>query len=424
MADDFAGESNPQKPYVFVTTATHFPQDSPQTPTTITGPQLFRTAQFSADGTSLITSSWDHTLSTYVLPQSLLQEGASCQYLVSHGNTKLQAPIRSLAPNPDFSLAEPSTQSVLVATNDHPIQLHHLFPHEPNQSKIASYKLINSQTEAYIAPNSLLWPSSRSVFLCGSTNRLDVFDLTREGEDGHYMTLQTIPHAQDPETGTSPVGSGIVQALWSPCGRYLALNERNSDGLIIYDIRQGSRLLKILGPRQASTQMRLGCDLFASTPEASGVGEFEVWGGTLDGIVKMWNNAGCSPDDAPLKARGWKAHDAPVTNTALHPSGSVIVTTAGTWGPPTESALDSKLGHRDRNGVPQIPHCNLTEDIGYLARYSFEDKVILWPFKKVPHVSIIQAHIPLLFGTQETLFGGLKILVDKAQWIRTTLNLA
>jgi len=250
-----------------------------------------------------------------------------------------------------------------------------------------------------------------------------VFDLTREGEDGHYMTLQTIPRehrsargrpmhgwkgtisalaaspdcaggqmiaagswnrwvalydyfrspapvshwclsdAQDPETGTSPVGSGIVQALWSPCGRYLALNERNSDGLIMYDIRQGSRLLKILGPRQASTQMRLGCDLFASTPEASEAGEFEVWGGTLDGIVKLWNNAGCSPDGAPLKARGWKAHDAPVTNTALHPSGSVIVTTAGTWDPPTESALDSKLGHRDRNGVPQIPHCNLTEDV-------------------------------------------------------------
>ena len=385
-------------------------------------PQLFRTVEFSADGTTLITSTWDHSLATYVLPQTLLDDDSSCQHLSSNGDTRLQAPIRSLAPNPNFSLADSASQSALVATIDHPIQLHHLFPHEPNRSKIASYKLINDKTEAYIAPNSMLWPQPGSVFLCGSTNRLDVFDIAREGEDGHYMTLETIPREHrsargrpihgwkgtiaalaaspddggghvvaagswnrwvalydyrrtptpishwcltdslDPATKEAPVGSGIVQTLWSPCGRYLILNERNSNGLIVYDIRQGSRMLGSLGPRNAMTQMRLGCGAFASTLEGSAAGQFEIWGGAVDGTVKMWDNVGGLSEITPVRAKGWKAHDAPVTNTILHPSGSVVVTSAGTWDPPSEATIESNVGRRDRNGVPEMPPCNITSD--------------------------------------------------------------
>ncbi|KAL2114705.1 hypothetical protein VUR80DRAFT_15 [Thermomyces stellatus] len=380
---------------------------------------LFRTVQFSADGTTLITSTWDRTLAAYVLPQDLLSPETSPPSLSPQGTTRLHSPVRSLAPSPFFSLSEPTTQTALVASNDHPIQLHTLFPHSPDISRIASYRLVNAKTEAYIAPTALLWPSSPgSIFLCGSVNRLDVFDVSREGEDGHYTTLETMPRsasgriygwkgiisalststpdtgspvlaagswnrwvalydylrtpspashwslsdATDPLSGDKIVGGGVAQTAWSPCGRYLIINERNSTGLVIYDIRKGHRLLGVLR-RDAKTQMRMGCDVFATGMDTSGVGNFEVWGGSMDGTVKCWEDAGnVLGSGVSPRFWGWKAHEAPVTNAALHPSGSVVVTSAGTLGPPSDSAIHSKVGERNAKGVPEIPLSNVTPD--------------------------------------------------------------
>lgn len=383
-------------------------------------PDLFRTVHFSADGTTLLASTWNHSLSAYVLPQDLLTPSPSPRGLTPQGTTRLQSPIRSLAPSPLFSLADPTTQTALVATNDHPIQLHQLFPHAPHSSRVASYRLINPQTEAYIAPTALLWPAPGSVFLCGSANRLDVFDVSREGEDGHCATLQTTPRAAargrihgwkgtisalaatppdagssvlaagswnrwvalydylrtpapishwslsgatDPISGKKIVGCGVVQTVWSPCGRYLVLNERNSEGMLVYDIRKGHRLLGVLGPRHARTQMRLGCDVFATGAEASDAGGFEVWGGTTDGTVNAWENAGVLLGGGnSMRTWGWKAHEAPVTNTTLHPSGSVVATSAGILNSPTDSVMKRKIGKRDDDGVPEMPMTHVTPD--------------------------------------------------------------
>lgn len=385
-------------------------------------PDLFRTVQFSADGTTLLASTWNHSLSAYVLPQDLLTQSSPPCGLTPQATTRFQSPIRSLAPSPFFSLADPTTQTALVATTDHPIQLHQLFPPAPDASRLASYRLVNNQTEAYIAPTALLWPSPGNVFLCGSANRLDVFDLSREGDDGHCATLQTAPRASargwgsvhgwkgtisalaatapdagspmlaagswnrwvalydyfrtpdpishwcltgatDPVSGKKIHGGGVVQTIWSPCGRYLALNERNSDGVLVYDIRKGHRLLGVLGPRNARTQMRLGCDVFATGAETSDAGGFEVWGGTEDGTVNVWEDAGTLLGGGnSMKTWGWKAHDAPVTNTALHPTGSVVVTSAGILNSPTDSVMKQKVGKRDGDGLPEIPMMDATPD--------------------------------------------------------------
>ncbi|SPO00079.1 uncharacterized protein DNG_02931 [Cephalotrichum gorgonifer] len=386
-------------------------------------PDLFRTVQFSADGTTLLGSTWNHYLTSYVLPQDLLSPDSAPHHLSPQGTVHLHSPIRSLAPSPLFSLSDPSSQTALVATNDHPIQLHHLFPYSPDTSRIASYKLINASTEAYITPTSLLWPSPGSIFLCGSANRLDVFDVSREGEEGHYTTLQTtarpssgrvhgwkgtisalaasppdagpssvlaagswnrwvglydylrtpapISHwslagVVDPSSGTEIPGSGVVQTIWSPCGRYLAINERNSHGVVLYDIRGGHKLLGVLGPRDAGTQMRLACDVFATGADASERGQFELWGGTLDGSVKVWENAGVSPGrEDSRRSWEWKAHEAPVTNTALHPSGSVVVTSAGTFGSPSDSVVDSMVGRLNGDGVAEMPMTHVTPDTSF-----------------------------------------------------------
>lgn len=380
---------------------------------------LFRAVQFSADGTTLITSTWNHSLAAYVLPQDLLTPASSPLTLLPQGRTRLHSPIRSLTPSPFFSLSEPTTQTALVASNDHPIQLHTLFPHSSDTSRIASYKLINANTEAYIAPTALLWPSSPgSIFICGSANRLDLFDISREGEDGHYTSLETTPRSEsrrihgwkgtisalaasspdygspllaagswnrwvalydylrtpsptshwslsdaiDPLSRNKVVGGGVTQTLWSPCGRYLFINERNSTSLVVYDIRKGHRLLGVLD-RDARTQMRMGCDVFAMGAEASDAGSFEVWSGTTDGTVKCWVEAGSflGSGESP-RYWSWKAHEAPVTNTALHPSGSVVVTSAGTLGSPSDSAIESQVGKRNGDGVPEIPLSHVTPD--------------------------------------------------------------
>lgn len=382
-------------------------------------PDLFRTVQFSSDGTTLIASTWNHTLAAYVLPQDLLTPTSPPPSLTPQGTTHLQSPIRSLTPSPFFSLSEPTTQTALVASNEHPIQLHTLFPHTPGTSRVASYRLTNAATEAYIAPTALIWPSSPgTIFLAGSANRLDVFDVSREGDDGHYTTLDTAPRssggrvpgwkgtisalaasgpdagspvlaagswnrwvalydylrtpsptshwslsgATDPLSGDKIVGGGVTQTVWSPCGRYLLLNERNSTGVVVYDIRKGHRLLGVL-PRDAQTQMRMGCDVFATGADASDAGNFEVWGGSMDGTVRVWEDGGAllGGGGSP-RSWGWKAHEAPVTNTALHPSGSVVVTSAGTLHSPSDSAIDSKVGKRNGDGMPEIPMSHITPD--------------------------------------------------------------
>lgn len=200
-----------------------------------------------------------------------------------------------------------------------------------------------------------------SILAAGSWNRwVALYDYFREPAPISHWSLSG---ATDPISGKEVFGGGVVQTIWSPCGRYLALNERNSDGVLVYDIRKGHRLLGVLGPRNARTQMRLGCDVFATGEEMSDAGGFEVWGGTADGTVNVWENAGTLLGGGnSMKTWGWKAHDAPVTNTALHPTGSVVVTSAGILNSPTDSVLKQKLGKRGDDGVPEIPMSNVTTD--------------------------------------------------------------
>lgn len=262
---------------------------------------------------------------------------------------------------------------------------------------MAIYKLIKAETEAYITPSSMLWESPGTHFICGSMNRLDYFDVNRSGSDGPFLTISTAPSkkrgakgqgigmkghvsalastrpdehgcsivaagtrtrwvglydihrtdkaianwavagtdglSSDMETG----GRGIVQLSWSPCERYLVVNERNADGLLVYDIRGSGKLLSVLGGRSLDTQQRLSCDVFAGDPYDSN--GFEVWAGTEDGTILVWDHVG--KDEGVVKSSwDWQAHSSPVGSTSLHSSGSVIATCSGGWSYTTNSSDD------------------------------------------------------------------------------------
>ncbi|KAL1864210.1 hypothetical protein Daus18300_007807 [Diaporthe australafricana] len=122
-------------------------------------------------------------------------------------------------------------------------------------------------------------------------------------------------------------GAGINQTVWSPDGRYLLVNERQSTGVLIYDVRVTNKLLGVLAGRDALTHQRLDLTVY---PDSEGVGGFEVWAGTRDGTVKVWqgvgNDEGCiwpSWDFSTQDNNNYEEMPAPspVGSVALHKYG-------------------------------------------------------------------------------------------------------
>lgn len=357
---------------------------------------FYSSAQWTADGTSILVGSSDQIVSAFVLPDDLL-EAAEARQLEPQAATQLPEPTQTIVGAPYYSLAEPATQTYLVGCRDHPIQLYHAFPNDDHTAPLTSYKLIRRETEEYITPSSMIWQYPGTHFVCGSANRLDYFDMSRHGSDGPILTIPTIPSKRHISKGSgvgmrgtvsalaaSPMdanggsiiaagtwtrwmglydlnrtdktianwaisntgdsgfeigGQGIVQVLWSPCGRYLVVNERQSQGLLVYDIRGTGQLLSTLKGREAATQQKLNCDVFQS--DVYGGSAFEVWAGSQDGVVTVWEDVGVHEGMMEPKW-DWKAHDSPIGSTIVHSSGSVAATCSGGWEPPLADDLDVK----------------------------------------------------------------------------------
>ncbi|KAM0487272.1 hypothetical protein ACHAPX_000543 [Trichoderma viride] len=376
--------------------------------------RFYTSAQWTADGTSILATSSDQTVASFILPADLLQPAGEPRHLARQASIKLPEPTQTLASAPYFSLANPASQTFLVGCRDHPLHLYHAFPQlddadaeatkDVASQPLYTYKLIRMESEQYISPASLLWESPGTHFICGSANRIDLFDASGHCADGPTLTIPTIPSRRHISKGSgvgmkgtvaalaaSPPadanghgsilaagtwtrwmgtydihrtdrvvanwsiadadekafrislgGQGIVQTAWSPCGRYLVVNERQADGLLVYDIRGTGQLLAVLNGRRATTQQRLHFDVF---PGETG---FEVWAGTQDGTVAVWEEVGMT-NDVVEPSWTWKAHESPVGSTIVHSSGSVAATCSGGWGYPREGReSDAAESHNRR----------------------------------------------------------------------------
>ncbi|KAK7734932.1 hypothetical protein SLS53_007709 [Cytospora paraplurivora] len=297
--------------------------------------------------------------------KSSFYKSAQCYNLISP-QTEAYLPVHSLVwPASHTSFFVGSTNLIaqfdLQRIGEGPKQRVHTIPSKRHISKgngvgmRGTVSALSMQNENYV-PTGLL--------AAGTWTRwVGLYDFARGGERTATWSIaeaagSVVVDDPPPDSGQSPVprqrhnsrgllpirgigGEGINQTAWSPDGRYLLINERQSTGVLIYDVRVTNKLLGVLAGRDALTHQRLDLAVY---PGSEDTGGFEVWAGTRDGTVKVWqdvgNTEGCQwpswdfqtevgdsvDNDHEEGSVGW-----PVGSVALHASGSVAATCTGCW---------------------------------------------------------------------------------------------
>ena len=298
---------------------------------------FFREAQFSRDGTTIVTQNEDQRLRTFVLPPELLDDKTAPLVLREYATFNAPSNIQSYAIQPFFDLQDPATTLVLHSSTEHPLALRNALDYTTVHAK---YNLISPTTERYLTTNSVLFTRDGSHFVAGGHNRLATFDCSRN-YSGPIVNHQLVPGKKakklygaeslgcrgivtalainndgllaagttereiglyaDEGQGESVVGfsvvappsekkvvtgTGVMHVRWTPDGTYLLAAERQSDGIQVYDVRNMIHRVAWLSGRQANTTQKLGIDV---VPTADGC---EVWAGGTDGCVRMWIDPG------------------------------------------------------------------------------------------------------------------------------------
>ena len=289
----------------------------------------YRSLEWSSDGTCLIATSSLNSIDTFVVPQDLLAPRDVPLQLSLTTSITSASVVRAVVGHPGFDLQDPGTMLVLSSVRDHPIRLSSAF----TTDVVASYPLINAMTEEYITPHSLIFNPNNGSFVAGSDSRVSFFDVSRPGEgpmsslstknefnpaasqSGIVSALALEPRRallaagtfarslglyeaggrgeciatfglRDNEADEHIGGTGITQVQWSPCGNYLYVAERKSDGIVVFDTRKTCQLLSWLEGRSARTNQRLGLDLTKGPTDTQ-----EVWAGGVDGTLRVWKDA-------------------------------------------------------------------------------------------------------------------------------------
>ncbi|KAL8713069.1 MAG: hypothetical protein Q9220_002929 [cf. Caloplaca sp. 1 TL-2023] len=330
---------------------------------------LYKSAKWSPDGTTILTSTSDHTLTSYVLPSDLLSTTTTPHLLTPYTTHHSPEPVYATAFHPAYTLASPPSTLYLASPRALPIRLLSPF----TNSILASYPLIKHTTEEYTAPHSLCFSDrDPNIFFAGSTNLISKFDISRDGE-GPMERMPTVPSkryrafggtggikgivsalepsqggllaagtfsgwvgiydgfgrgivgssfrvrdAQDWGGGKEEAGNGVSQVLWSPDGRYLAVAERCSDGVGVYDVRGTGERLAWLRGRNAKTNQRMSVEILGN----------EIWAGGRDGKVRVWGELGMREGYVD-PAWEFRASEDAIASATFHSSGSVLATCSG-----------------------------------------------------------------------------------------------
>ncbi|KAH0354149.1 hypothetical protein KCU81_g1540, partial [Aureobasidium melanogenum] len=330
----------------------------------------FRHALLSADGTAVVTYNEDLILRTFAVP--LAHSDQEPADIKSYCSAPSPSSLTSLTLHPAFHVANPATTLLLTSQPDLPIRLANAL----NLSYIhASYTWQNPLTEAYIAPSSLLFVDNNH-FVAGAKDSLALFDIhnqdgpifecpTRKGRKarklygadttgiggivsslalssdnvlaagtynrqvglfnnaGQGETIAAFDLKYNDADDKLLKGNGISQLAWSPCGNYLFVAERQSDSLLVYDIRHTGQRLSYLSGRHALTTLKLSFD-FASDAD----GKIDIWAGGMDGKVRVWRDV-TSREGRIEPDLALHASHAAISNTILSRREPMLITASG-----------------------------------------------------------------------------------------------
>lgn len=228
-----------------------------------------------------------------------------------------------------------------------------------------------------------------SLISAGTWTRwIGLYDFAQAGECAATWGIASAVKETASGGGDDIGGDGIMQTVWSPCGRYLLVSERKSRGILVYDVRVTGQLLGWLEGREASSNQRVTCDVFPSGDEYGG---FEVWSGSTGGSVKVWEGVGLTAG-AQKPSWYWQAHESTVGSTCLHPTGSVIATCSGSW----EHPDGGEAGGTEDEREPQYD---------WLQRRDKESSLKIWSMATTPGEQQNTAHDPAelaLDGTRDS----------------------
>ncbi|KAI0101632.1 hypothetical protein GGR51DRAFT_529641 [Nemania sp. FL0031] len=286
----------------------------------------FESAQWTADGTTLLTYSSTNLISGYIVPENLLSADDELT-LQPHSHIQLPEPSNVLSGAPYFSLAEPWTQQLLVSARDHPLQLVYLTtssasPSSPltSASPISSYPFTKARSETFLTATSLVWPSPGTHFIAGSRSLLARFDVQRNGEEP-VARIRTIPSERHLSKGGGVGMRGTVSALGAQ-----PMDSGNGASLVaagtwtrwvgLYDFAQAGECVATWGIAAAVR------DTAATNPDGmesngqQGRGGPEGIGG--DGITQtIWSPCGRYLMLCERKTRGALIYDVRVTGKLL-----------------------------------------------------------------------------------------------------------
>ncbi|KAH8809051.1 hypothetical protein F5884DRAFT_822159 [Xylogone sp. PMI_703] len=347
----------------------------------------FKSAQWTADGSTLLTSSADNTIRTFILPPNLLDEQDNSNgvheiapYTIHSHPTS----VNCIAPYPGFFLSESSTTLYLSTPTDLPIRLNNSLsgtssPYSP-APPVATYSLVSPTTEAYLTPSSLQWTPPGTHFLTGTDCLIALFDASSNGR-GPVTRLPTIASKRHKMKGGGVGIRGIVSALsmqpdtlgngdsilaagtWTRCiGLYdagglggtvstfsIADAADNIAGIGGSGITQivwspcGRYLIVVERKSMGALcyDVRVTGKLLswieernADTNQRLGLDVFEgphgmeVWAGGTDGRVNIWYDL-LQTEGAITPSWGFEASKDPISSTTIHSSGVVIATCSG-----------------------------------------------------------------------------------------------
>jgi WD40 repeat protein len=236
--------------------------------------------------------------------------------------------------HPAFDITNSATTLLLTSQPDLPIRLANALDLAYTH---ASYTWQNHLTEAYISPSSLLFVDN-DHFVAGAKDSLAVFNIhtqegpiyesaTRKGRKarklygadaagiggivsslalssdnilaagtynrqvglfenaGQGQSMTAFDLSYNDADDSLLKGNGVSQLAWSPCGNHLFVAERQSDALLVYDIRHTGQRLSYLSGRKAHTTLKLSFDLASDE-----YGKIDIWAGGTDGKVRVWRD--------------------------------------------------------------------------------------------------------------------------------------